>query len=815
MSLLEQTLQMANTLLMRYCIPRIVYQISDCDSITFIALFESITHSAVPSVNRLPSLPQEHVDNYIIILSQISVFLPQDINLDHIDPTALSTHDSISIHNLLELMSVLGEILIENSSPQYDNTPSPLFADPPMYPDIIPGFSQESAGIPMTSYTNLNADELSLDRFQEKMERLHVTDDRYMTTQSPKTFQLLTDVATPDMRTNGLSHHTSLESIEILSLPSSHYGEQDSADERPLSPLPPFHDVDIQSLADTQEVPQISITELEHTNNTTQSPIPYPPVVILNRRNEGTGPLIPLNSVPLQRILTSDSDIYPRPEPIPRPFSPPRILSNMDSPNLEINSILISEDSLAIETDPNKTLTPQRTPHSMSKKKYKTEDLARMDSDNYCIVKDVHHGIFAPLTKPGITHKSPYSVPVIQKGNSKTLVRTPSKPLKSPGKLQRSSNKKDKVQFSQSTQFRDQIREIGKELLTNLNDTIQVGEKGIEAERRAEANNATVRRDILKHMYSQYMKDKKHEHKNSKKENKSNRKKQCEEFYDITNTSSTQDYVTEYDISNYDPPQDRVTRTDDNLFPMIKREFPYMELSPTASRRLWNKQIHQIESLTKSAKPTQTKQYRELLEAEKRQISTIDILNKDLQHARRVRDMQAKAHSEQLMKSQLRDRRTAQAKSKQYYKEYELRMKSRLQKKRTKEEVVFQKIFEDALDIQKERVKELRHFAREKQAVEMQAQQDSLQSLENYYKDRFTMLTEKITRETRDETKRKRNENIETKKMRREGRQRLEQEIQKLQDHIDDVENDTHFRELDAVKFRDSLRAATFLAPIK
>ena len=845
MSILEQTLQLANTLLMRYCIPRIAYQITDCDSVMFLALFESITHFAIPSANRLPSLPQEHTDNYRIILSHVSVFLPRDLNLDHIDPSALSACDPLSIHNLLELISVLGDVITEDASPQHIHAPSPLFADPPIYPDILPGLSPEMVGIPMTSYTNRNTDELAFDSCKEKMEQLHMGEDKVWTQhtatqpflpsqEQPKTFQLQVNVPTPDMRTHGLSHHTSLDSIEIVSLPSSHCGLQEeieSTDERPPSPLPPFH-IDIQYPSETPDVPQLSIIELERTtsmNNTAQSLVTTPRIIFnSSRREPGSSPLIPLNSEPLQQILTADSDIFPRQEPVPRLFSPPRTLSNMqslDDANLEINSILISEDSLALETDPNKTLTPHKTPLSHSKK-YTTDDLARMDSDVYQVVKDVHQEIFAPLTKPRPPHKSPYSVPVLPKSSNKSLVKTPNKQLKSPGKLQRSSKKKDKIQFSQSTHFREEIRAIGRELhtgetadntLQTADETLQVDERGIEAERRAESNNASIRRDILKHMYRQYIKEKKQEHRNAKNEMraKASRDRECEEFYDLTEPNSKQDYTADSELSEYEPLQARVIRTDDNIFPTIKREFPYMELSPTASRRLWSKQMRQIEALTKSAQPTQTKQYRELLEAEKRQIATLDILNKDLQHARRVRDMQLKAEGEQRMKSQLREQRTAQAKSKQYYKEYELRMKSRLQKKRTKEEIAFQKIFEDALEIQKERVRELKHFSREKQALEMQTQQDSLQSLENYYKDKFMMLTEKIAHETRGDIKRKRNENIETKRMRRDVRLKFESEIQKLQDHIDDVENDTHFRELDAVKFRDNLRAATFLAPIK
>ena len=848
MSILEQTLQLANSLLMRYCIPRIVYQISDCDSVTFLALYESITRSTVTAANRLPTRSQEHRENYDIILSHLSRFLPQDLNLDHIDPNSLSALDPLSTHNLLELMSVLGDILANNSRSHV--TPSPLFAEPPIYPDLVPGLSPEMAGIPMTSYTSRYTDELALDRFQERMGALRVTEETQetlkKTTQSfipsleqPQTFQLHVDVSStqsPPDRMYLLSRHTSLESIEILSISSSHFEEDmEGVDERPLSPLPPFQVHVSPPTAPQEPVPQLSITELEEWES--PSPVTTPRVVILNcfRGDRGTSPLLPLNSEPLQPLLTSDSEIFPRPEPVPQLFSPPRILSNMHSPDapLEINSILISEDSLAQETDPNRTLTPHRTPQSLSKSfgshgLSRTEDLARMETGGYRHVKDVHREVFAPLTRGGVSHKSPYSAPVVPpRSAGKELARTPSKPLKSPGKLQRSGGRrKERVQFSHSTSLREQIRELGKEIVgeeadvsvTSVNGTIlQVDEKGIEAEKRAEGRNASVRRDILRYMYRQYMDDMKQAHRERKKQKIQTqcKRKSGEELVESPEPSSKLNLTAESEVPQYEPPHSRVIRTDDDMFPMIKEEFPYMELSPAAARRLWSRQMRQIESLTKSAQPAHSRQYRDLLETEKRQIATIDILNKDLQHCRRMRDQSLKAQNDQLMKSQLREQRTAQAKSKQYYREYELRMKSRLQKKRTREEVAFQKIFEDALDIQKERVRELKHFAREQQAVQMQTQKDSLQSLENYYRDRFSMLTERISRETKEETDRRRSDNIASKRMRREVRHKLETEIQHLQDHIDDVENDTHFRELDALKFRENLRAATFLAPIK
>lgn len=48
---------------------------------------------------------------------------------------------------------------------------------------------------------------------------------------------------------------------------------------------------------------------------------------------------------------------------------------------------------------------------------------------------------------------------------------------------------------------------------------------------------------------------------------------------------------------------------------------------------------------------------------------------------------------------------------------------------------IFKNLFEDALEIQKERLHELKVYAKDKRAEQKRQHQDELESMENYYKD--------------------------------------------------------------------------------
>ena len=83
------------------------------------------------------------------------------------------------------------------------------------------------------------------------------------------------------------------------------------------------------------------------------------------------------------------------------------------------------------------------------------------------------------------------------------------------------------------------------------------------------------------------------------------------------------------------------------------------------------------------------------------------------------------------MKSGIRAKRQAAARARRYFIDYELSLKAKLQRRRTREEQIFRRTFEEGLELQRERIRELKKYAKEKQEEHAKRHQDQLESMEN------------------------------------------------------------------------------------
>ena len=114
------------------------------------------------------------------------------------------------------------------------------------------------------------------------------------------------------------------------------------------------------------------------------------------------------------------------------------------------------------------------------------------------------------------------------------------------------------------------------------------------------------------------------------------------------------------------------------------------------------------------------------------------------------KDLKERQQQQQLVKSRIRDKRVSSARSRRYYDEFQVRMRSKMLRKRTREEAIFRSLFKDGLNIQKDRIRELRRYAKEQREMRNKRQQDELENLENYYRDQFSMLAESMQGERND-----------------------------------------------------------------
>ncbi|XP_036692580.1 centrosomal protein of 95 kDa [Balaenoptera musculus] len=123
---------------------------------------------------------------------------------------------------------------------------------------------------------------------------------------------------------------------------------------------------------------------------------------------------------------------------------------------------------------------------------------------------------------------------------------------------------------------------------------------------------------------------------------------------------------------------------------------------------------------------------------------------------------------------------------------------------------IFKKLFEEGLQIQKQRLRDLRNYAKEKRDEQKRQHQNELDSMENYYKDQFSLLAEAISQECQELKAREKSQAQMLYKVKRELRSKMEKEIQQLQYMITQNDDDAFFRELEAERFESRLHLASF-----
>uniref|UniRef100_A0A452UTP2 Centrosomal protein 95 n=1 Tax=Ursus maritimus TaxID=29073 RepID=A0A452UTP2_URSMA len=199
-----------------------------------------------------------------------------------------------------------------------------------------------------------------------------------------------------------------------------------------------------------------------------------------------------------------------------------------------------------------------------------------------------------------------------------------------------------------------------------------------------------------------------------------------------------------------------------SLLPLMLEQFPFLYVSGQTLSKMWKQQITQVEQLKKDAyreNRSKKKLQDEIEEALKRHDLLTALVKKEYEHNKRL---------------------------------------------------IFKKLFEEGLQIQKQRLRDLRNYAKEKRAEQKRQHQNELDSMENYYKDQFSLLAEAISQERQELKAREKSQTQTLYKVKRELRSKMEKEIQQLQHMITQNDEDSFFRELEAERFRARLHLASF-----
>ncbi|KAM6193946.1 LOW QUALITY PROTEIN: centrosomal protein of 95 kDa [Sarcoramphus papa] len=250
-------------------------------------------------------------------------------------------------------------------------------------------------------------------------------------------------------------------------------------------------------------------------------------------------------------------------------------------------------------------------------------------------------------------------------------------------------------------------------------------------------------------------------------------------------------------------------RDDDLLFQLLE-EFPHLHISHHTMNKMWRQQLAHTEQLKAASGRTRPKLQHEVQQALKKHELLVAIIKKDQDHNKRLQEFKQRICRQKWAQNKVREKRQQVARARKYYEDYRVQLRAKMMRARTREERIFKNLFEEGLEIQKQRLKDLRAYAQEKRAEQRREHQNELESMENYYKDQFSMLAEALSQERQEIQTREKAQAQMLQKTKRELRSRMEKEIQQLQAAIMQSDDDTFFQELEADRLKSRLQMASF-----
>ncbi|XP_078258032.1 centrosomal protein of 95 kDa-like [Rhinoraja longicauda] len=252
---------------------------------------------------------------------------------------------------------------------------------------------------------------------------------------------------------------------------------------------------------------------------------------------------------------------------------------------------------------------------------------------------------------------------------------------------------------------------------------------------------------------------------------------------------------------------------DNDLLPLLLEEFPYLSVSPHTMNRMWKQQFKQVEQLTKSSSEqdrNQVKLQSAIEDAQRKHDLLMDIIKKEQDHNHRLKEFKERIRQQKLSQNKMKEQRQQVARAKKYYNDYHVQLRAKMMRARTREERIFKNLFEGGLDIQKQRLRELKAYAKEKRQEHKKRQKEELQSMENYYRDQFLMLAETLAQEQQKVHMQETAQNKALQKLKNELRSKMEKEIRELQEMITRDDDNEYFRELEAERLQRQLQMVSF-----
>ncbi|NXD63798.1 CEP95 protein, partial [Eolophus roseicapillus] len=248
----------------------------------------------------------------------------------------------------------------------------------------------------------------------------------------------------------------------------------------------------------------------------------------------------------------------------------------------------------------------------------------------------------------------------------------------------------------------------------------------------------------------------------------------------------------------------------DDLLLQLLEEFPHLHISRHTMNKMWQQQLAHTGQLKAASDRNRATLQNEVQQALKKHELLVAIIKKDQDHNKRLQELKQRICRQKWAQNKVREKRQQVARARKYYEDYRVQLRARMMRARTREERIFKNLFEEGLEIQKQRLKDLRAYAKEKHAERRREHQNELESMENYYKDQFSMLAEALSQERQEIQTREKAQAQMLQKTKRELRSRMEKEIQQLQAAIMQSDDDTFFQELEADRLKSRLQMVSF-----
>lgn len=801
----------ANNLLLKCHIHLRIHELEDCDANVFIAFYQSILGEKVPDLIAIPRSQEDEAHNVQAVIDSLALDYLQ-VSLSHITGENIVKGDKESIKNLLEIFDGLLEYLTEHIS-ETSHERSETGQGFKESHGVEPLEESESTKESKSSWKGVSFGRCSLS--SEALGRSWDGDEAESTGEIIR----LGDTAhTFSLRSNGTQGPNKMQSEKDSTIPCSKSHEV--LNPPPSSSLLPKSRT--SSVEDT-EIPSVDmIPNARKLGEPIRSAIPlHPPYhpsepratcpigkeylrsshcsLAMNSTGEGTFSVEPDDRISLTSKLPKDS----KQEMCPAQVHGPRTRKSPKDKRYENRAAVSSWDSPFSQRARNR-LTEQEL-HAVSEKlsqrlseldwmlksalgdrikektDYKEDDTGNeeVESGNYETLSQHSDSIMEcgpKKRRPGLAmhRKPPY--------RSHSLSPSPVNKNKQLH-MERKRQQKPKETDTRRLQAKAITEAFERELRRNkVQDNI--GPLGINDEEETEK----IYREVV--------------HKGTPK-----RSQPWKIYSRNTTTPSPRGGLPK--------PNKAVPMkvNEHSLLPLMLEQFPFLHVSGQTLSKMWKQQIAQVEQLKKDAyreNRSKKKLQDEIEEALRRHDLLTALVKKEYEHNKRLQDFKDRIHRQKLTLSKIKENRQQSVRARKYYDDYRVQLRAKMMRMRTREEMIFKKLFEEGLQIQKQRLRDLRNYAKEKRDEQKRQHQNELDSMENYYKDQFSLLAEAISQERQELRAREKSQAQTLYKVKRELRSKMEKEIQQLQYMITQNDDDAFFRELEAERFRSRLHLASF-----